>query len=261
MAPGEPSRGLLNISNKLGDNGYKDVILTEYQGSEGNGGYWLGAEVSDDEGRSIVNRNNTIDIEGIWDKQIIIVGFYTSPEVKHAEEIRALGYQAINGIESVQSGHNHTGWHLTFHSISDKASRAPMHLIVDTDQYKMPIDISVLFSNDAPERLDDKYFILAKTALRIASNGTLVSANVTMFESDARYEEGLLMPLLLHELGHSLGLGHSTSDTSIMYPKLMIVNGYPIGEIGTCEIAALNAMYFADNSNITIGCSRENEGN
>jgi hypothetical protein len=41
----------------------------------------------------------------------------------------------------------------------------------------------------------------------------------------------------------------------------MIVNGYPIGEIGTCEIAALNAMYFADNSNITIGCSRENEGN
>jgi hypothetical protein len=240
------------------DEAYHEMTITEYLKRGENGGYLLQAKVLKDDESETASQNNTIKIEGIWNKEIISVRFTTMPGLEHANEMEEIGYQGINGLESVQSGYNETGWHLAFHSISDKAGRSPMHLIVDTGTYDIAPDVNVLFVGNPSEKFET-YEVLAKTKLRIASNGTLVSAEVLMYESDTFYEEGILMPLLLHELGHSLGLGHSNSEKSIMYPNVQVVNGHVIGEIGICEIAALNAMYFEDDELRTVGCNNEND--
>ena len=240
------------------DEAYTEMIIMEYLKRGESGEYLLQAEVAKDNEMATAGENNTIKIEGIWNREIITVRFATMPGLEHAKEIEEIGYQAINGLESVQSGYNHTGWHLAFHSISDKAGRSPMHLIVDTGTYDTTPDVNVLFV-DSPSEKYATYEVLAKTKLRIASNSSLMSADVLMYESDAFYEEGVLMPLLLHELGHSLGLGHSTLETSIMYPNIEVVNGNVIGEIGICEIAGLNAIYFEDDDSRTIGCLSEND--
>jgi hypothetical protein len=227
------------------------ITITEYLESTSEGEYQITSEVSNGDGVNIKESDNSsIKINGIWEKQIITIRFNATDGLKNEDEIMKVAYQSVNGYESVQSGYNHTGWHLAFHSISDKVGRSPMHLIVDNGNYNTTSDILMSFSNEVPAGRPK----LAEATITIDTDTRISSARATIYYSDSHYEEGILMPVLLHELGHTLGLGHSTSEYSIMYPKVVVVNDSTIGEIGTCEIAAVNKMYFTDEKLKEITC-------
>jgi predicted Zn-dependent protease len=71
----------------------------------------------------------------------------------------------------------------------------------------------------------------------------IVSAEIHIYRSHELYQENILGAVLRHEIGHALGIGHSTSMASIMYSRIVIVDDRVIGAIGECESGAVEMAY------------------
>ena len=81
------------------------------------------------------------------------------------------------------------------------------------------------FSPDTVVRLEDP----SKDALQAGSNGSFTYQGFTT----------TLYQTALHELGHALGLGHSTDSNAIMYPTL----GAADPDLDVNDIAGIQALY------------------
>lgn len=73
--------------------------------------------------------------------------------------------------------------------------------------------------------------------------GQVVSANVEIFNASQMHNSGSLEYALAHELGHALGLSHSTDPASIMHSVLRLENGVVQNHVGSCEANGLSALY------------------
>ena len=54
-----------------------------------------------------------------------------------------------------------------------------------------------------------------------------------------------------HELGHALGLNHSTDPTAVMYPVFQRFNGPGTGHLGADDIAGVQSIYGAGHGSVT----------
>jgi len=72
----------------------------------------------------------------------------------------------------------------------------------------------------------------------IVDQNQILKARITLYEVDKQTPEKIAT-VLRHELGHALGLGHSTATEDLMAP---VVNT-PYPYISDCDIAALQALY------------------
>lgn len=85
---------------------------------------------------------------------------------------------------------------------------------------------------------------LGKTRLyAIKGVGEVVSAEVEIYAANRMYDQGSLEYSLAHELGHALGLSHSTDPASIMHSVLRIEDGVVQNHVGSCEAKGLSALY------------------
>ncbi len=189
-----------------------------------------------------------IRINGIWKKGFVTVSF-SFDNLEYDSETRTIAHQAINGPIT---GYNLTGWNIVFDTMLNNSDRSLTRLVIPSysDYADGDTDIHVTFTNQkAAENIDgSKPFAVA--TLTVLPDKSLDHASIVVYDSDSLYEEGILIPVLIHELGHSLGLGHSTKLDSIMYPRVVIHNDKIGGDISTCEIAVLNAIY-VDRQNIS----------
>lgn len=75
------------------------------------------------------------------------------------------------------------------------------------------------------------------------ATGEIVKAEVYVYSADMASQQGMLEYVMAHELGHALGLSHSTDPESMMHPLLEIEDGQIANHIGSCESRGISALY------------------
>ena len=77
-------------------------------------------------------------------------------------------------------------------------------------------------------------------------NGQVVKIYITIYEVDKRTPNSVYT-IVMHEMGHALGLGHSTAPEEIMHNK--ITTAYPY--VSPCTMQALEFAYASGPGNVT----------
>ncbi|MEO9362474.1 MAG: matrixin family metalloprotease [Nitrososphaera sp.] len=75
------------------------------------------------------------------------------------------------------------------------------------------------------------------------ATGEIVQAEVYVYSADKLFEQGVLEYVVAHELGHALGLSHSTDPQSMMYPLIELQDGHVVNHLGSCETEGISALY------------------
>jgi matrixin len=209
-----------------------------------------------DQESSTSSEYRMINLTGQWnlnEKPVLLASIYTADNLTNKNEI--LNYAKSIVFDIMPEGNNATSassgqsWSHTLDSLvksqkKDQGQSFPRY--VDLDKVNddpwikvnaMP-DITVLLT-------DEKHPSENRNGQTIAfiRDGYVIHADITIFTADSLYKEGFLGVVLEHEIGHSLGLSHSNDAQSVMYPKLVIVDGLAIGKIANCEEAGLMALY------------------
>lgn len=75
------------------------------------------------------------------------------------------------------------------------------------------------------------------------ATGEIVQAEVYVYSADRLLKQGVLEYVVAHELGHALGLSHSTDPQSMMYPLIELQDGHVVNRLGSCETEGISALY------------------
>lgn len=75
------------------------------------------------------------------------------------------------------------------------------------------------------------------------ATGEIMQAEVYVYSADKLREHGMLEYVVAHELGHALGLSHSTDPKSMMYPLIELEDGHVVNHLGSCEAKGISALY------------------
>lgn len=73
-------------------------------------------------------------------------------------------------------------------------------------------------------------FYATTTSGGMSISGARVAVNPIVVSKGTRFSSYLL-PILLHEVGHAVGLAHATDATEIMYPQVIRASRYTVGAL------------------------------
>lgn len=186
-----------------------------------------------------------VQTNGYWSSRIVGVSF-DATGLKHSKEAEEITFNSIQGTGSIPGENKFTGWHILFHAILEAEEKPPTHLIIVDERDAV---ITVQLTNDLHPQNK-----VGKATLKINKvTKEIISANVTIYQSDELYERGLLDKVVIHEMGHALGLGHATPRDDVMYPNLSLDNS-TLYHVGSCEFAAIQALYLDHRVSEDIEC-------
>ncbi len=139
------------------------------------------------------------------------------------------------------------GWSGALQEISKKHTQfsIPIHfhtVMADSGNY----DILIKLTNSQNA---DGYSAYTKSMIDLY-NHKILRSEITIYDVN-KLDDNLLQIILMHELGHGFGLGHSDDENDIMYPVLG-GNEY----ISECDVSALADLYDGLENNRVI-CQKQ----
>ena len=216
----------------------------------------------------VSDSSSTLVVKSYWNKDIVTVGLFTNG-LDPVNASLILGnvtnelalYNQTAEVRQAASGKNGTTgtssiiydtWASLLQTMQDRGSgKLPTLKIVNDNASRQNADIKIIFEGEPHPQGKG---LGVTTASYDGQTLEIVSVEIHIYQSYQSYQEDILGPVLRHELGHALGLGHSTSMTSIMYNRVVIVNDKVIGTIGECESEAVETAYIK-NTIKDITCS------
>jgi hypothetical protein len=143
--------------------------------------------------------------------------------------------QAVNFIlGNLTAGDASSRWNALLVSVPD--GRAPiLHFAPGGQQPDIKV---ILTDEDHPEGKMGKTRLYAVKGIR-----HILSAEVTVYSANRALDQGMLEHVLAHEMGHALGLSHSTNPESIMFSLIELQNGSVVNHIGSCEENGMALLY------------------
>lgn len=168
--------------------------------------------------------NYTITTRAFW---------LDKPSVSVAVVAEGTSEELVQVVESVLSGNATTG--SQWNELLSEFERAPQLGLADTEGANVKV---VLTNAGHPEGKPGMTRLYVDKA-----TGEIVKAEVYVYSADAVTKQGMLEYVVGHELGHALGLSHSTDPESLMHPLLERADGNIVNRIGSCEASGLSSLY------------------
>lgn len=168
-----------------------------------------------------------------------------SPE--STDERRNVIYNAIMSDEIIElekslqdSGNEiskstyYLGWSGALKSIAEK-TKSPVPTKFDFK--KSPTGEGEIVIELTKQRNGDGFSAFTKSIID-DENHQILKSSITIYEID-EISNDHLATVIRHEMGHALGLSHSTAPEDLMYPIIFESDEY----ISKCDIAAIKALY------------------
>lgn len=187
--------------------------------------------------------NDSTEIIGYWDKQTIDVALSTSYTLDHLAEVT----QAVTSTEfyTIEDNLMHkmppgyfSDYYLGWQGALDNTNATNIKLDFAVASYG---DIIISLTN---QRSPDGY---AGTTWPVFDGDKITKAYITIYDVD-KISNAQLYSLVMHEMGHALGIGHTTADEDVMYENRANV---PYPYVSPCTMQALEFAYTAGPGSVT----------
>lgn len=186
------------------------------------------------EGEQVLNLN------GYWKKPVVTVSFIPrgipqaelEPMIENLEETMHVRLEA----PVTNSTAAFAGWPDLLATLSS-SSNVPSLQIIERGSESADIRVYLEAENHPDYKLG-----LAKIA-RDKITYEIVYAEIHIYSVPSLQRDGILDEVFKHELGHALGIGHASTETSIMHSPIVIVDNTVIGDIRDCEAEGIAHLY------------------
>lgn len=186
-------------------------------------------------------QDGTTYLNGYWKKSVLEISFFPTdnlPQSRFDEVTKSLANstQMVTTQASMNQS-EYAGWPELLHAIAGQSKNVPSLMLIEPSSNAA--DISVFFHDEPhPEgRLGSAKIARDKATLEI------LAAEVNIYSTSDLYKSGYLKATFEHELGHALGIGHATLETSLMHSPIVIIDGKVYSAIKNCEFSATYSLY------------------